>query len=154
MRKFRQALDASELIEKRIQNRKYTWSNGQRNPSLVYLDRFFCNKEWADIFIGVNLQPLSSSLSDHCLLFLCNLQQPHRMAVFRFEHFWTRVPGFLEIVQAAWSMPVRGTSPLMILHNPLQNTKKSLLSWSRSLFSDARLQLHMANEVIMRLDIA
>lgn len=51
-------------------------------------------------------------------------------------------------------MPVRGTSPLMILHNRLQNTKKSLLSWSRSLFSDARLQLHMANEVILCLDTA
>lgn len=40
MRKFRQALDASELMEIRLQNRKYTWSNGQRNPTLVYLDRF------------------------------------------------------------------------------------------------------------------
>lgn len=104
--------------------------------------------------MGVNLQALSSSLSDHCPLFLCNLQQPHRMAVFKFEQFWIRVPGFLDIVQAAWSMPVRGTSPLMILHNRLQNTRKSLLSWSRSLFSDARIQLHMANEVILRLDTA
>jgi Tfp pilus assembly protein PilZ len=42
----------------------------------------------------------------------------------------------------------------MILHNRLTSTKRSLLSWSRSLFSDARLQLHMANEVILRLDIA
>lgn len=72
MRKFRQALDASELMEIRVQNRRFTWSNGQLNPTLMYLDRVFCNKEWADKFMGVSLQALSSSLSDHCPLFLCN----------------------------------------------------------------------------------
>jgi len=44
MRRFRQALDASELMEIKLQNRKYTWSNGRRNPTLVKLDRVFCNR--------------------------------------------------------------------------------------------------------------
>lgn len=87
MRKFRQALDASELMEIRVQNRKYTWSNGQRNPTMEYLDRVFFNNEWADIFRSANLQALSSSLSDHSPLFLSNYSQPYRMAIFRFENF-------------------------------------------------------------------
>lgn len=42
----------------------------------------------------------------------------------------------------------------MILHNRLQNTARALKKWSKSLFSEARLQMQMANEVILRLDIA
>ena len=32
--------------------------------------------------------------------------------------------------------------------------RRALKSWSKPLFSKARLQLHIANEVILRLDIA
>lgn len=154
MRRFRQALDASELMEIRLQNRRYTWSNGRRSPTLVKLDRVFCNKEWDDILPDVGLVALSSSLSDHCPLFLCNQQRPFRRATFKFENFWVRVPDFLQIVQDAWTEPARGTNALMILHNRLQNTERALKAWSRSLFSQARLQMELANEVIMRLDTA
>lgn len=141
-------------MEIKLQNRKYTWSNGQRNPTLVHLDRFFCNKEWDDLFNNLSLQAMSSSLSDHCPLFLCNQQNPPRPAFFRFEVFWTRAPCFLQTVQSAWQAMARGSSPLMILHNRLTNTAKALRLWSKSLFSQARMQLSLANEVIFRLDTA
>jgi hypothetical protein len=154
MRRFRQALDASELIEIKLQNRRYTWSNGRRNPTLVKLDRVFCNCEWEDILPLSGLVALSSSLSDHCPLFLCNQQQPYRRGSFKFENFWTRVPDFLQIVHSAWDEPARGNNALMLLHNRLQNTARALKNWSKKLFSQARLQMEMANEVIKRLDVA
>lgn len=43
---------------------------------------------------------------------------------------------------------------MMVLHNKLLNTAKELRTWSQSLFSDARMQLHMAEEIILRLDEA
>lgn len=126
MRKFRQALDASELIEIKLQNRRYTWSNGRRNPTLVKLDRVFCNCEWDDILPLLGLVALSSSLSDHCPLFLCNKHQPYRRGSFKFENFWTRVPDFLQIVHSVWDEPARGNNTLMLLHNRLQNTARAL----------------------------
>src|SRR4051812_20123798 len=36
----------------------------------------------------------------------------------------------------------------------LTNTCKSLKKWSKSLFSKAKVELHMALEVILRLDVA
>jgi hypothetical protein len=147
MRRFRRALDASELIEPRLQNRRYTWSNGRATPTLVHLDRVFCNQDWAAIFPTVSLQALSSSLSDHCPLLLCTMLQRPRRAVFKFEHFWTRIPGFADVVAAAWAQPVQGTNALMILHNRLQSTARSLKEWSKTLFSDARTQLLLANEI-------
>lgn len=122
MRRFRQALDSSEPLEIDLLNRKFTWSNGRRNPTLVRLDQAFCNRAWDDIFPDITMQALSSSLSDHCPLFLCNIQHPHRRAAFKFETFWTRVPGFYQLVQVAWEEPARGNSPLMVLNNKLQHT--------------------------------
>jgi len=75
MGRFRRALDASELIEIRLLNRRYTWSNGRACPTPVHLDRVFCNKDWDSIFPAVSLLALSSSLSDHSPLYLCTQQR-------------------------------------------------------------------------------
>ena len=101
MRKFRRALDASELFELRLLNRRYTWSNGRASPMLVHLDRVFCNHDWSNLFPEIGLQALSSSLSDHCPLFLCSQKQQPRKATFRFEHFWIRIQDFNEVVSQA-----------------------------------------------------
>jgi len=152
MGRFCRALDASELMELRLQNRRYTWNKGRARPTLVHLDRVFCIEEWDVIFPAVNLQALSSSLSDHSPLFLGSQQQAPRAISFKFEQFWTRVPAFLDIVASAWNSPVRGTSPLMIFYIHLSTTARSLRHWSKTLFSEAQTQLLMANEVILRLD--
>lgn len=154
IREFRRALDASELLEIKLINRRYTWSNGRFNPTLVLLDRVFCNKDWDNLFPQLSLLALSSSLSDHCPLVLCNHQLPPRRATFRFEQFWVRSPEFIEIVQNAWQQQAVGVSPLMILHNRLSNTAAALRHWSRSLVSNASLQFSIANEVIRRLESA
>jgi exonuclease III len=44
MSHFRAALDHCELKEIHLQNRKYTWSNERRQPTMVKLDRCFCNE--------------------------------------------------------------------------------------------------------------
>jgi len=154
MRKFRRALDASELFELRLLNRRYTWSNGRASPMLVHLDRVFCNHDWSNLFLEIGLQALSSSLSDHCPLFLCSQKQQPRKATFRFEHFWIRIQDFNEVVSQAWAKPVAGINPMMRLHNRLRLTAFDLKAWSKSLFSNARLQLNLANEAILRLETA
>jgi hypothetical protein len=40
---FRRALVTFQLKELKLQNRKYTWSNERESPTLVRLDRAFCN---------------------------------------------------------------------------------------------------------------
>lgn len=154
MRDFRQALDASELIELKLINRRYTWSNGRLKPTLVHLDRMFCNNSWDSVFPRASLMALSSSLSDHCPLFLCNHTMQPRRATFRFEQFWVRAPDFMEIAEAAWFQSVQGTSELMMLHNRLGNTAQALKKWSKSLFSTAKIQFQLSNEIIMRLETA
>jgi hypothetical protein len=56
------------------------------------------------------------------------------------------------MVQQAWQCDVSGISPLNTLFYRLQNTSKA--SRSKKVFGNARLELHMVNEIIQRLDLA
>jgi exonuclease III len=70
MRRFKSALDSSYLREFKLVGRRFTWSNEQADPTLVRLDRAFCNSEWDDLHPAAKLLPQSSSMSDHCPLLL------------------------------------------------------------------------------------
>lgn len=44
--RFRATLQACELKELHLQNRRFTWSNERVNPTLCKLDSYFCNADW------------------------------------------------------------------------------------------------------------
>jgi exonuclease III len=70
LNRFRAALQACELKEIHLQNRRFTWSNERENPTLSKIDALFCNAEY-DLHFGTHiLNALSSALSDHCPLLL------------------------------------------------------------------------------------
>jgi hypothetical protein len=60
----------------------------------------------------------------------------------------------MEVVQEAWHEEVPGISPLNILFFELQQMTSRLKQWSKSLFCNAWIELHMSNEIIHRLDMA
>jgi hypothetical protein len=149
---FHHVFDTCEPFELELQNHNFTWSNGREASTLVRLDRVFYNEEWDLMFTGFRLKALSSSLSDHCPLLLCQHSKPRTKDTFQFENIWPRIPRFITVVQEAWHKLVPGISPLNILHYKLQHTAKALKSWSKKLFGKARLELLMANEIIHHLD--
>jgi hypothetical protein len=147
-------LDYYDLKEINLQNRKFTWSNERRRPTLVCLDRVFCNQNWDLTFDACSLHALSSSHSDHCPLLLTNQSDPRRSTPFKFENFWTKLPRFQDIVAHAWNTPTSHTEPFHRLGHKLFSTAAALRKWSRSFLSNARQKLLMAHEVIPRLDEA
>lgn len=98
MRSFRDTLNNCNLKEIHLENRKYTWSNERRNPTLVRLDRVFCNNAWDLAFSSHILQALSSSHSDHCPLLLSSHESPPRPHHFKFKNFWISMPGFKQVI--------------------------------------------------------
>jgi len=154
MRQFRAALSFCELREIHLQNRKFTWSNERRRPTLARLDRVFCNERWDLTFEQHGLQALATSLSDHYPLVLSSLAGPRRPRPFRFENFWIKIPGFYDEVRVVWKRSSPHSQPIRILHHKLSSTASHLRRWSQSILSDAKKKLFMALEVIKRLDIA
>lgn len=118
------------------------------------LDGFFCNEDWDITFDKHIMHALSSSLSDHCPLLLANDDGPRRPRSFRFENFWTNMPGFQQVILEAWNEPSQHHDPFLRLFHKLKKTSQKLRVWSRTLFSNAKVQLHMALEIILRLDEA
>jgi hypothetical protein len=57
-------------------------------------------------------------------------------------------------VQGGWYEAVPGVSPLNTLYFKLQRTSVRLRQWSWKIFGNARIELHMANEIIHHLDMA
>ena len=64
------------------------------------------------------------------------------------------MPGFFEVIKKAWEEPSKHSDPYHILHDKLLLTGRRLKSWSRGLFSKAKIQHHMALLVILHLDMA
>jgi len=139
MRQFRDTLDECGLEEISLQNRKFTWSNERTNPTLAKVDHVFCNAEWDTAFGTHVLHALSTSLSDHCPILLSNQSGPRRPRSFKFENFWTKLPGFRETVAAAWESNSGYYEPFHILYHKLGETAKALRKWSNSIISDAKL---------------
>jgi exonuclease III len=152
--RFRDALQACELHEVHLQNCRFTWSNERENPTLCKLDAFYCNNEWDVCYDTHVLTALSSSLSDHCPLFLADDRGPRRPRSFKFENFWIKVPGFMEVINQAWNAPSIHVDPCHILFHKLKSTAKALSSWSRKLFSNTKVMMHATLLIILHLDLA
>lgn len=58
------------------------------------------------------------------------------------------------MVLKAWNSNILHSEPIHRLNNKLADTAVALRAWSKTLFSQTKLQLHMATEVILRLDTA
>ena len=151
---FRRAIDLAGLKEVKCKNRRFTWSSEREDPTLCSIDKVFCNLACEDMHPNFVLMAASTSFSDHCPLVLANGVRPVTRARFRFENFWTVFPHFQETVQHAWERPVCHDCPFVRLKKKMERVVVDLTVWSKSVFGGAKLQFHIANEVIMRLDAA
>jgi hypothetical protein len=57
------------------------------------------------------MHSLASSCFDHVSLLLSMDSVHHAKKWFHFHSFWTRLPGFREVVQQAWHCPLGNISP-------------------------------------------
>ena len=62
------------------------------------------------------------------------------------------MPGFDDVVAAAWEPSVTNTDPIRVLDHKLRNVAKALRRWSNTKIGSVRLQLAMPREVIQRFD--
>lgn len=132
MRRFQSFIGRANLLEADLIGRRFTWSNHQENPTLERIDRVFGTTDWFHMFPEHCLKALSSDCSDHSplLLLFCAMTHPKRR--FRFESFWPKLPGFIDVVSAAWDGPVPVVDVCRRLDIKLRRVAKELQSWSSS----------------------
>lgn len=96
----------------------------------------------------------SSACSDHCPLVILNASAPPCHARFWFESFWPKFPHFRKTSQRAWQHPFNHNYAFTRIKTRFPKVAKDLKCWSSSLLSDTKVQFLMANELILRLDVA
>jgi hypothetical protein len=134
--------------------RRYTWSNERESPTLVKLDRVLCTSDWEGIYSDCVLQSHASKMSDHCPLILGLKDGVISKKCFHFESYWTKLPGFHEVVEHSWNEPVMASLPLERLSIKLKPLMRALQSWNSKQVGHVKTQLALAREVLHRLEIA
>lgn len=64
------------------------------------------------------------------------------------------MPGFAEVVMAAWNKPLQQTDAIRKLHIKLSRTAKALKQWQKATIGNIKLQIAVAKETIWRFDVA
>jgi hypothetical protein len=97
---FKAAIDDLDLREFQLHGRRFTWCNERENSTHTRIDRLFMAKEWEIRYPQYQLSPASTSISDHCPLFLKKMNLQNYKG-FRFEAFWLKIEGFSDVVKEA-----------------------------------------------------
>ena len=95
--------------------------------------------------------PLAKPTSDHVPCVVSISTNIPKAKIFRFENYWIHQPGFLEIVEKAWNLPVKGKCAASILAAKFKNLRYSLKRWGKSL-SHLKIMIEKCNKVIFFLD--
>jgi hypothetical protein len=85
---------------------------------------------------------------DHCPLVMQGLSTFSFYRGFRFEVFCTKIDGFNEVVQQAWTSSVRSSDAILRLHVKMICTAKALLIWRRKTVGNFKVQLAIIQTVL------
>jgi hypothetical protein len=147
---FNEVISYHGLVELPIKGRAFTWSNMQTGPLLVQLDWFFTSPAWTLKFPNTMVNPLARPTSDHIPCVVAIGTEIPKAKVFRFENYWIKLPGFMDVVSRIWAINCPGDSA-KCLSSKFKLLRKGLKNWSCSLSVINRL-VENCNSIILMLD--
>lgn len=126
MRRFSRFLGRVAVEELHLNGRLFTWSNERLHPTLERINRAFASLDWFELYLNHQLKALSIDCSDHSPLLLRTDVVPWACKRFRFESFWTKLPGFLDVVASAWGQTLLHADAFHIIDYKLRNVAHAL----------------------------
>lgn len=148
------SVDELELKEIPLLGRWYTWSSEREAPTLIKLDRVLCTSDWEALYPEYILQSQASEISDHCPLLLGLREGVQGKRRFHFESFWSKLPGFHDVMAASWNEQILSACPLERVSLKLKRLTHALQSWSQRQVGHVSTQHALAREILHRIEIA
>ena len=145
---FNEVISYLGLIELPIKGRAFTWSNMQRDPLLTQLDWFFTSLDWTLAYPNTTVTTLARPTSDHVPCVISIGTSIPKAQVLRFENYWIKMPGFLEVVNSIWSIHCLGNAAICISAK-LKLLRKGLKKWSTSISVVNKLVENCNNTIFM-----
>lgn len=118
-----------------VSGNKFTWSNKQRNPTLVRLDRILASGSWEENYPTCFVWAKARIDSDHCPILLDSGEHgATRPRNFFFENHWFQQEGFKSLVEEKWKTFQdrcrRNTYSMDRWHGCLVELRKFLRGWN------------------------
>jgi hypothetical protein len=135
MNLFNEFIGTYQLRDIFVSGVKYTWSNKQRNPTLIKLDRILASSSW-DLNYSRSFAWSKARIgSDHSPLILDTGEHgAPRTKYFFFEEKWCHHEGFYDLLRSKWEEfrvnQREGAYSLDIWHGCLQSLRKYVRGWS------------------------
>lgn len=134
---FNSFIGRHNLLELKLDNRKYTWSNGHH---FALLDRIFTTLPWDHKYPSSVIKDASSFGSDHCPLILTTssvaIKTPH---TFRIDPVWFDHPQFLELVHKWWNeYPLDMNNLATSWQHKLQFMRRKISGWARNYYGQKK----------------
>jgi hypothetical protein len=137
--KFNAWIEIWGLIEVRMSNRKFTWSNNQVDPILATIDRIFCNTELDALFPLASSQAYTRLGSYHThIMWDSGVNHCHRPMSYKFEKWWFLREDFKELVTKSWQAPTKGKTALDRWQEKIRRFRNTSKGWSRNIEADLR----------------
>ena len=123
----------------------------QTAPLLEQIDWFFTSPSRTCSFPNTMVLPLARTTSDHVPCVVQIKTTIPKAKVFRFQNYWTNLPGFLDCVSESWSRPVHKRSSTAVVSAKFKALRQALKHWHISL-SKVKALISNCNKVILCLD--
>lgn len=151
--RFGRLIPDLELQELYLNGWRYTWLNERLNPIVEKLNHVLTSMEWEPLPSSF-ISSLRTNVLDRCPLHLLLDPDHCHGRRFHFESFWTKVDGFQEMVMKAWNSAPTIGNPFKPIMAMLKRLTRALARGSDIFIGNIKLQIFVANEVILRLDMA
>ena len=131
----------------------YTWSNNWKGIQNIRerLDKVICCLEWRILFLGVGIQNLVSSQSNHYpILHYTANDKDQNYRPFRFFNTWFWDPICKEVIQEAQEVNCKGL-PLYKLTQKSKSVKRQLKDWNWLVFGYTHTRIQQLTQQIEQL---
>lgn len=143
---FRDTLEVCNLVDLGFSGVPFTYDNKRHGAANVHvrLDRAVTTAAWRHLFAFLSVVHVASPCSDHVVLLLKGELDMGRTTArnCRYELFWERDEGLLDVIKDAWSS-VGNVHNMAQLQEALNKTMDALQLWSKkSVIFQGNLQNH------------
>ena len=148
---FNEIIGHLGLLELRLKDRAYTWSNMEETPLLEQLDWFFTSANWITDYPNSMVFTLAKTGSDHVPCVVNIDSSIPKAKIFRFENYWVDMPWFKECVVQSWVKSSGKNHTSAVVVDKLKSLRFCLKKWKRSL-SQLKILIKQCNSVILCFD--
>lgn len=150
--RFNDFINRHNLIEHKLPNRKYTWSNGRR---FAILDRMFTTFEWDSIYPSRFITDSSSFGSDHYPLILHTSSHPLPLHhSFRFDSQWLEQEKFIRLVHKWWEeFKLQPNNLGVSWHKKLKYMKRKISGWAKNFYCKKKRDKQLLLDKIHSLEL-